>query len=101
MARFSFRPPLLLIILFIKSYSLISCIFLFPPSANSFGQSGQNNGGLVCWKEALEILQKEVPVRTQVGQKIPACVVLNAVRYGLVRKGAFCRQALWLIDRSN
>jgi hypothetical protein len=27
-------------------------------SANSFGQSGQNIGGLVSWGEALEILQK-------------------------------------------
>jgi hypothetical protein len=36
-----------------------------------------------------------------VGEKIPACVVLNTVRHGLVRNEAFCQQALWLIDGSN
>jgi hypothetical protein len=55
-------------------------------------KSGQNNDGLVYWKEALEILQKGWLVRTPVGQKIPAYVVLNPCGMAMCVKKPFAEK---------
>jgi hypothetical protein len=71
-----------------------SCFLALFSRQTASAKSGQNIGGLARWKEALEILQKgKGQMRASAGQNIPACVVLNAARHGLVRKEAFCRKA--------